>query len=155
MKKIEALLELPILERTFTLDITDTSTEHSEASMSMGKKSAYNFTVLCILEYSLMFHLSKFLIFLFIGISEPKTKFVLSDLGNYLSSSTTVKEEKSAMVSVKPQVPPPRIKTQKKRKAIDNLDLEIFDGLSSFEALGKLQAIANLVKYLYTLWYLI
>lgn len=101
-----------------------------------------------------MFSLLKFLIFSFTGISEPKTKFALSDLGNYLSSSTTVKEEKSAIVSVKPQVPPPRAKTPKKRKAADNLDLEIFDGLSSFEAIRKLQAIANLVKYFHFLWFL-
>lgn len=48
-KRIEALLELPIPERTFNLDITESSTEHSEASMSMGKKSAYNFIVPCFL----------------------------------------------------------------------------------------------------------
>ena len=86
--------------------------------------------------------------FNFVEIAVFKPSFDLSDLGSLISAHVAVKKEKKekeVVAAAKPRVPLLRSKTPKKRKA-DSADLEIFEGMSSIDAIRKLQALANLVK---------
>lgn len=63
-----------------------------------------------------------------------------------MSAPVVVKKEKNVVATIKPHVPLLRSKTPKKQKVADNVDLEIFEGMSSIDAIRKLQALANLVR---------
>ncbi|KAI3741783.1 hypothetical protein L1987_59460 [Smallanthus sonchifolius] len=118
-KRIEALLEIPIMERSFRNEsaISEASfnTQYSEPGMSSG-------------------------------IPQSGSQFALSNLDSLLSGAVVVKKEGSTPASTKPRAPFLRSKAlgSKKRKTTEVLEFEFFEGMDSAETTKKLQSLMNM-----------
>ncbi|KAI3744711.1 hypothetical protein L1987_57802 [Smallanthus sonchifolius] len=118
-KRIEALLEIPVAERSFRVELTISEAsfeiKHSESEMSSG-------------------------------IPKSSFQFALSDLNSLLSGAVVIKKEGSTLATTKSRIPVLRSKgsRSKKRKTTDVMDLEFSEGMDSAETTKKLQGLMNL-----------
>ncbi|KAI3773759.1 hypothetical protein L1987_48291 [Smallanthus sonchifolius] len=115
-KRIEALLEIPAVERHFHLEsaISEASfnIQYSKPSMSSGARRS-------------------------------SSRFTLDDIDSMVSKSKRIKKEQPIAESSKPEIPTPcpKITIGKKRKLCEAADVAIFEGMDYTNAYKKLRVL--------------